>query len=569
MPPNPFNLALAAGHEIELLDLTGFDSLAEAPAERELSAVPSDGSDEASRPEALPVIPESPTPPTLDRRSGDASCGYGCPSTPVSPFTAAGPDRGEAGNHIEDPIVIDDLDGEEGGGSRTTSIVAMSVPPSERVDLPRTPSPAVDDGCDGTFIKSEPSPSPAPPPPPRKPSFPRVVVEVPLIRELTPEGASGSPRARLQAIKPRSDLARRGRELEVDRASTDGGGGGEDEDDDDDYTNDKGDEDDEDDCQPPVGSLKRQRSHAPDVAGVDAATRPSNRRVLENDMYTFASTVATCIVKLLSAPHFAQGNDDTAGAGGVGYNKFAVGHRGKRGRWSKKEDELLLSLVQKDSPPTEDDVEELFPLRTLSSRALSPTRVPSMVGPPAAEERAAENPQPRSSTPTASLKLAPGPVKASKAATAVATTDTMAGTSLRNLPLEILAPISEELPDLYSFCSAVQVLAPPDTWDDLTRIARLSFSRTCREVAEHHKYGMIVRGLLSAVYDDKFGGNTGRGLLQEGWSVLKQRGLEELLIPVGMAVARRLPLWERGLLYPVAFSHNSHMPRQAANACRH
>lgn len=37
------------------------------------------------------------------------------------------------------------------------------------------------------------------------------------------------------------------------------------------------------------------------------------------------------------------------------------------GRWSKRYDELLLSLVWKNGPPTEDDVEELSPSWTPSS----------------------------------------------------------------------------------------------------------------------------------------------------------------------------------------------------------
>ncbi|KAF3484263.1 uncharacterized protein GIQ15_03587 [Arthroderma uncinatum] len=379
MPQNPFDLALAAGSEIESLDLTGFDSLAEAPAEREPSAGPSDGSDKASRLDASPaanardvespVIPESPMAPTLDGTSSNVSCGSGCPSTPTSPLTAAGSDRRETGNYPEDPIVIDDLDREEGGGSRATSIVAM--PPGERVDVLRTPSPMLDDGYNDCFIKPEPEPSPVPPPPPRKPSFPRVVVEVPLTRELFTEGASGSPRARRQATKPRSDPARRGRELRGDCAPSDASGGEDEADEDDDYTDDKGDQDgevSEDDCRPAGGSLKRQRTHAPACTAPDAAPRPSVHRALpQGDMYTFASTVATCIVKLLSAPPSAQGNDGTAGAGGIGYTRCAAEHRGKRGRWSKRENELLLSLVRKDGPPTEDDVEELFPSRTLSS----------------------------------------------------------------------------------------------------------------------------------------------------------------------------------------------------------
>ncbi|EGE00908.1 hypothetical protein TESG_08190 [Trichophyton tonsurans CBS 112818] len=544
MPQNPFDLALAAGSEIESLDLTGFDSLAEAPAEREPSAGPSDGPDKASRLDALPaanardvegaVIPESPMAPTLDGRSSNASCGSGCPSTPASPLTAAGSDRREAGNYPE---------------RRATSIVAM--PPAERVDVPRTPSPMVDDGYDDCFIKPEPEPSPAPPPPPRKPSSPRVVVEVPLTREPLTKGASGSaawPTAK--PPRPRGDPARRGpriqRGLHPKRRQRREDGAEEDEDDDDDYTDDKGDQDgeaSEDDCRPAGGSLKRQRTHAPACTALDATSRPSAHGALpQGDIYTFASTVATCIVKLLSAPPSAQGNDDTAGAGGVGYSRCAAEHRGKRGRWSKREDELLLSLVRKDDPPTGDDVEELFPSRTLSSVQQS-VHVPNPCGSSGGwgtRRRDFPTPQPGAYS---QLKTCPR-TRWDLQSYYHGRDHRYHGRDQPQGPTAGDTLILEDLPDLYSLCSAVQGLAPPDTWADLNRIARLIFLRTCREAEKHHKYGTIVRELLFAAHDDMLGGNTARGLLEEGWNVLKQRGLEELLIPVGMAVARRLPFVE-------------------------
>ncbi|OAL67809.1 hypothetical protein A7C99_0940 [Trichophyton rubrum] len=54
--------------------------------------------------------------------------------------------------------------------------------------------------------------------------------------------------------------------------------------------------------------------------------------------------------------------------------------------------------------------------------------------------------------------------------------------------------------------------ATPDTWADSPRMARLIFSRTCREAEEHGSHKMIVRELLFAARDNKVDKSTARGL---------------------------------------------------------
>ncbi|KLJ07798.1 hypothetical protein EMPG_09996 [Blastomyces silverae] len=113
-------------------------------------------------------------------------------------------------------------------------------------------------------------------------------------------------------------------------------------------------------------------------------------------------------------------------------------------------------------------------------------------------------------------------------------------TNLTSLPPEIACLILASLPDFTSLFSAIQSHRfCHDTFTTGTNglsILRSILQRKCAAL-ETRKYGSVLRDLFDIVRYAVVPKAWARGVFDECWGWFKGRGVEELLIPVGMALA--------------------------------
>lgn len=111
--------------------------------------------------------------------------------------------------------------------------------------------------------------------------------------------------------------------------------------------------------------------------------------------------------------------------------------------------------------------------------------------------------------------------------------------TISSLPNEIFTAILELLPDLHSLGSALHVCR---RWYNIYagshgRIARLIFTKICKRV-QYYQLGEIFWNLVFAINEPYMHRLYVKHMFAEAWPIFTSRQLEELLYPIGMALAR-------------------------------
>ncbi|KKZ66187.1 hypothetical protein EMCG_08074 [[Emmonsia] crescens] len=116
----------------------------------------------------------------------------------------------------------------------------------------------------------------------------------------------------------------------------------------------------------------------------------------------------------------------------------------------------------------------------------------------------------------------------------------MLPTNLTSLPPEITCVILASLPDFTTLFSAIQ--SSHFFHDTFTTdnnglfILRSIFQRKCSSL-ETRKYGSVLRDLFDIMRYAVVPRHWARGVFEECWGCFMERGIEEMLIPIGMAWA--------------------------------
>ncbi|KAI1640833.1 hypothetical protein F4809DRAFT_588922 [Biscogniauxia mediterranea] len=118
-------------------------------------------------------------------------------------------------------------------------------------------------------------------------------------------------------------------------------------------------------------------------------------------------------------------------------------------------------------------------------------------------------------------------------------------TQLRSLPVEIIRRVLRELPTLGHLFAAIQVCRHMrDSYVELHRDIVLTIVRNQISEARGYRVGHIYREILFAIRHDFVSRRDAKGVLELGWDLFQKLQLEEILIPLGSALAQTC--WTQG-----------------------